>query len=106
MGFHPSFQREVDALDVARRAADEIGANKFSVGQGVDGKFQSMAVEADASEHFLVWSEIEILVVLNQHAGSSVDGPALSGQVAGGAGHTAAGRPVAGEFLLPEIEVR
>jgi len=99
-------RRHGDAFVGMRRAPVEIVLEQSGLGENSRAEPEAVAIEADGAQHFLVWTEVGVLVVLCYDTLSPRDHGPLSRQMTGRARDAVPGRGGAGQLFLPEQEVR
>ena len=53
---------------MSRRLAGEIALDERRVGERIDAETEAVAVQAHATDHFLIRTQVGVLVVLDPHA--------------------------------------
>lgn len=64
-----------------------------------------MAVQTDATDHFLIWTQIQVLIVLNADNFDAFVFVDLTREMARGARDSSAARLMAAEFFTPQAEM-
>ncbi len=100
--FRGSLFHQIEAFDMAGRESLEIGLDQSWISERVDGEAESVAVEANRTNHFFVGFEVPVLVVLYMDFAIAL---LNSGQMAGSAGDTGVSCVLIFRLFLPEVVV-